>query len=134
MNKAPTAALKCLVFVFCLCALTATACPFGSGGHSQVKRPFDSKAWQTAMVTSGYSPRIEMVDDLLKTRLKPGMTKSQVYSLLGKPDYQSQVDLSRGIDRYYLGYAKDRIQMDPKSLALKYDNGGRLVSIDVDLH
>lgn len=45
---------------------------------------FDRAVWASRLGTSGR--RYEMVDDLLKTYLRPGLTREQVEDLLGKPD------------------------------------------------
>ena len=72
-----------------------------------------------------------MVDDLVRNRLKAGMSRSAVYSLLGEPDYRSEVDRRSGIARYYVGRGSGT-DMDPDSLVLGFSTGEALVSVSVD--
>jgi hypothetical protein len=49
------------------------------------KLQFDSNKWKQKQPSS-WGERYEMVDDLLRKQLRPGLSRQQVDDLLGKPD------------------------------------------------
>jgi hypothetical protein len=113
-----------LVLVSAAALLRARDAPTG--------RRFDPAAWRASAVSSlGYSPRSRMVDDLVRNRLKAGMSRDAVYSLLGEPDYRSEIDRRSGTARYYVGRGSGT-DMDPDSLVLGFSGGEALVSVSVD--
>jgi len=64
------------------------------------KLQFDSNKWKQKQPSS-WGERYEMVDDLLRKQLRPGLNRQQVDDLLGKPD----VDAPRGAGEVELSYS-----------------------------
>ncbi len=64
------------------------------------KLQFDSNKWKQKQPSS-WGERYEMVDDLLRKQLRPGLSRQQVDDLLGKPD----VDAPRGAGEVELSYS-----------------------------
>lgn len=63
------------------------------------KLQFDSNKWKQKQPSS-WGERYEMVDDLLRKQLRPGLSRQEVEDLLGKPD----VDTPRGAGELELSY------------------------------
>ena len=131
-QKGVTAAALSVAACALVLAGAATALLRARDGAAPGRR-FDPAAWRAGGAVSalGYSPRSRMVDDLVRNRLKAGMSRSAVYSLLGEPDYRSEMDRRSGIARYYVGRGSGT-DMDPDSLVLGFSTGEALVSVSVD--
>jgi hypothetical protein len=76
-------------------------------------KTFNQKDWQNK------SLRLEMSEDLQKTHLKTGMTRSSTIKLLGKPDFvNSYCPDKNNCEGYYLG---------EYVLVVSFDKAGKLV-------
>ena len=70
-----------------------------------------------------------MVGDVMRSQLKPGMTRLQVHKLLGKPDSTSEFDMENHREGYGLGFIGS--YADPSVLVLQYDVSGKLKEVTV---
>ncbi len=61
-----------------------------------IDTPFDNRDFDHELWIRNYdnyhpdNPRAEMIADLIENHLRPGMTKSEVIKLLGKPDRRNE--------------------------------------------
>jgi hypothetical protein len=101
--------------------------------------PFDDRAFEPTLWRQSRdpsdSPRGKMVDHLIATKLRRGMSEREVRRLLGEPDHkQRAADLypDQGfpatdlILSYHLGMWSG-LRMDGDFLAIHFDRSGRLV-------
>lgn len=96
----------------------------------QRQQHFDSTAWKEAAWKSSVGPhshaRLAMVDDLLNRYKLIGMTRAQIFDLLGPPS-PSESSQSDANYIYYLGPERNFISIDDEWLDIKF-GGDRVVS------
>ncbi len=87
---------------------------------------FDSERWKYLNDTSEdtWSLRWDMMNDLRNNYELVGKTRKQIIELLGKPDTDTNADVS-----YYLGYSKTGINTG--TLTLYFDKEDKVVKISV---
>jgi hypothetical protein len=83
---------------------------------------FDAELWHTADTSEQDNPRCLMQADLEQNYLELGMTKSEITTLLGKPE-----ETERTI-RYYLGFCSP-FGVDAMALGLEFDTSDKLSRI-----
>jgi outer membrane protein assembly factor BamE (lipoprotein component of BamABCDE complex) len=98
-------------------------------GLGFVPRPFDRSVWLDPSLLDevegwNHSVRQQMVDDLLASSLKRGMSKSEVEQLIGPPDPHP---LSHTGDwNYRLGADRNMLSADSEWLVIDFDKEGRV--------
>ena len=86
-------------------------------------RDFDSEIWlKYHEDMEPDNPRGEMYEDLVENYLIKGMSKAEVFGLLGQPDFQNTEDMMS----YNLGMWSG-MRIDYDSLDLKFTDDGGLV-------
>ena len=93
---------------------------------SRVRRTrFDSAEWKKAGHRDQHSyPRLEMADELIRSRLLYGKQKDELIEVLGEPSdegYFRRYDLV-----YWLGPERSWIDIDSEWLVIKLDDEGRV--------
>jgi hypothetical protein len=82
---------------------------------------FESAKWKNkSLEESGHPIRIQMIDDLMKSRVLDGMSKAQVLHLLGEADnegYFKDWDMV-----YWLGPERSPISIDSEWLVIRFDS------------
>lgn len=102
-----------------LIAIAIIICGFGLRGKISGEK-FDSKKWKTAdlALEDNFSLRWDMMNSLRNNYNLIGMSKSEIITLLGKPD---ESFTTQNTFRYYLGYTHTGINTG--SLIITFDNG-----------
>lgn len=86
-------------------------------------RDFDKEIWLKSHADMDPdNPRGEMYEDLVENHLSKGMSKTEIFGLLGQPDFQNTEDLMS----YNLGMWSG-MRIDYDSLDLKFTADGGLV-------
>jgi hypothetical protein len=88
---------------------------------------FNLRDWALAAHDGTHCTRGEMVDSLLRKHVKPGMEKTELVALLGKPDKEFGDESS-----YDLGACQIFSDMD--SLDFYFDRQGTLIRHVIDGH
>ncbi len=86
-----------------------------TGWVTAADKPFDREIWASADYSSG--KRNQMVDEILRTRMLIGKSRTEVVALLGEPpatDYFSEWDLV-----YVLGPERELMSIDSEWLVLR---------------
>jgi hypothetical protein len=99
----------------------------GGWMQSVQPRPFDRAEWLDVGWKDRFAihpARQEMVDDLLETKLKVGMSMSEVHWLIGPPDKHPY--FKPGDWTYELGLERGFIAVDNEWLAIDFDELGRI--------
>jgi len=100
-------------------AIAVIICGFGLRGKISGEK-FDSKKWKTADLTleDNFSLRWDMMNSVRNNYELIGMSKSEIITLLGKPDGSLTTE---NAFKYYLGYTHTGINTG--SLTLTFHNG-----------
>lgn len=77
--------------------------------------PFDATVWQAADTEELDNPRCLMRGDLEQHHLKLGMTKTDIVSILGEGNKETQ------IISYYIGFCRP-FTIDATAMTLEFDN------------
>ncbi len=102
--------------------------------------PFDDKHFRPSdWNRSSNEVRAGMCDDLISNRLQPGMTESEVVSLLGKPEESLTGETDGGGNRligdetysYYIG-SWSGYGLDDAFLYVHFDSSGKVLTAEVN--
>ncbi|MEW6208487.1 MAG: hypothetical protein AB1631_08970 [Acidobacteriota bacterium] len=82
---------------------------------------FESERWKNKnLEESGHPIRIQMIDDLISSRMLDGMSKAEILKLLGEADndgYFKDWDMV-----YWLGPERSPISIDSEWLVIRFDS------------
>jgi hypothetical protein len=81
-------------------------------------RKFDQALWESSQWNDPDTPRLQMVADLQRNYIEPGMTREQIVELLGEPGNNSEE-----VFIYGLGMSDARLYF----LDVYFDSAGKLI-------
>lgn len=98
-------------------------------------RQFSRDVWVSSADIEHDNPRLHMAVDVRDRVIRPGMSRSDVVRLLGKPD-SGMKDVEYfmpGIHEmmeYYLGYSGHQFAIDPDFLTVYLDKSGHVATVE----